>query len=364
MELYGVHHGGEFIFGGLPLVKMEVEPAQQILNAIKDLPKGSIVGVESVQKEELEAENGLLAFNESDIRYWHTIIGECIKSGHSVAYLDSYGIHKMAAHSRMELGHLERALRSGTYSVAPGQERVVAEIQFALKAEAEYLFSVAREDYIFSKLAKLQPQLAVIGLAHADLLMLKPDLIKELGVDEYWKAVLDESTIPAPVVLMSERPIRMTQTLEHAPPDPIYLKERELIIRTYRAATLGRIAIDTEPEWIGSWCPDIRPVGLFEVYPISGLEGEIEDRMGTASYSGEFGDERIKFVKVYDPNRVLDPNAAHKPITYEARRSSDEEYEGVWYTEGPYPLEGEFVIKRGNFLYEPPDINFGQQKLF
>lgn len=365
MKLYGVHHGGGFAFDDFQVGTMEMEPADGILEAIEGLQRSSVVGVEALSIEDVEASD--LAFREEDWQYWQTIVEACEDSGHSVLYLDSAGIHKTAARMRHELASLQGALSEGTYKVAPGQERYLAEFQFALSANAQYQFEVAREDYILRKLIELAPDLAVIGQAHADVLMLTPELAGQAAVTEYWRTVLENPPYVdlARLAFLADRPITVFQNLEQSSPDPSHLREREHATRTYRAATLGRIVMDSEPQWIGSWEPENRPYGLFEVRAHTDSEGEIDDRLGTAFYhTAEFTEDKIVFIKEYDPKRVLEKHVAKGPVNYEAERISEEgDFEGVWRLDGTQ-VGGGFTIRRGNFLFEPPDIEFGQQKLF
>src|SRR3990167_4556327 len=362
MKLYGVHHGGEYSFGGLPLGSMSVSPAGEMLEAIHDLPKGSIVGIEFVYPEYFEDVDNLLAVRDEDKHYWQGIADACTEAGHSIAYLDSYDIHSRAARKRAELAQLRSALRSGQYHIASGQERTVAEISFGLEAEIDYLHAVAREDHIIQELGKLRPELAVIGLAHSDYVMLNPELALKLGVSEYWKALNDTPELPIGMLPMVEdRPVRVYQYLEQSPPDPLRLSERELATRTKNAVSLGRIMLDTEAQWIGSWEPSNRPYGLFELYPTSATGGTIEDRLGTAEYTGEFEEDRLEFTKKYIASTTYDPTTIFEDITYDAVRTSETDFEGSWIT---YDAQGKFIIRKGSHLFDPVDTNYGQQTMF
>src|SRR6266446_1485065 len=103
MELYGVHHGGDYHFGGMSVAKMEVQPSYEMLEAIETLPRGSIIGIEAVNPQDLEDNPDNLAFNEDDLRYWQEITDVCRGSGHALVYLDSFDIHRRAAHKRIDL---------------------------------------------------------------------------------------------------------------------------------------------------------------------------------------------------------------------------------------------------------------------
>lgn len=361
MELYGVHHGGDYHFGGLSLAKMEVEPSYEMLEAIETLPKGSVIGIEAVDPQDLEDNPDNLAFGEEDLRYWQEIADVCQDSGHTIAYLDSFDIHKRAAQKRIDLRGLENTLERGKYVITPGQERTIAELIFSLGSQISYLHNVAREDHIIKKIDEARPAMAVVGLAHADYLMLNPDLLNRFEVAQYWRVLLDAPYITLGSIPLLGESMRVSQYPEQSPPDQSALRERELTTRTYHAATLGRIAVGFEPAWIGSWEPSNRPYGLFEVYPSSATEGKIEDRLGTAGYTGEFNEDTIVFTKRYMSTTTLDPSAVLEDVIYEAHKSSDDEYRGTWIT---YGVKGEFILRRGSYLYDPPDTDFGQQKLF
>ena len=362
MKLYGVHHGGEYSFGGLSLGSMSVSPAEEMLQAIHDLPKRSTVGVEFIHPEYFEDEDNILELRDEDEQYWQEITDACADGGHSVAYLDSYDIHRRAARKRAELAQLRSTLRSGEYHIAPGQERTVTEISFGLEAEIDYLHAVAREDHIIQELEKLHPGLAIIGLAHSDYVMLNPELAVKLGVSEYWKVLNDAPELPIGMLpVVEDRPVRVYQYLEQSPPDPSRLNEREFATRTKYAVSLGRIMLGTEAEWIGSWELSNRPYGLFELYPTSVTGGTVEDRLGTAEYTGEFEEDRLEFTKKYIASTTYDPTTIFEDITYDAVRTSETDFEGSWIT---YDAQGKFIIRKGSHLFDPVDTNYGQQTMF
>lgn len=361
MRLYGVQHGFEHTPGGT-IESIYVNPAQEMLEAVHDLPRRSVVGIEAIHPECFEDDDSAPTIRDEDQHYWQTIGDACLDAGHDVVYMDSYGIHKTAARRRAELWQICDAFESGKYVVAPGQERTVAEVRFGLRAEATYLHAVAREDHLIRQLRKFKPDMAIIGLAHSDYVMLSPELAAEIAVDEYYKVLNDTLEPPLPVLsVLDDTPISVDQHVKQSPPNPSVLNERELAIRTYNSVAVGRVMLGMQPEWIGSWEPGNRPIGLFEVYPTTPESGIIEDRLGTATYEGEFDANGMSFTKEYVQGKILDPNAIRLPIYYEANRTSDDVYEGTWEISG---FEGEFVIRRGSHLYDPVDANYGQQKIF
>lgn len=367
MKLYGVTHGGSYEFGGFELAKYPVDPAPKLLESIEQLPPNSRVGVEAL--EEAFEGSGLqdVSFQDEDLAYWEEIIDRSRRFGHSLVYLDSLNLQIEAAKKRKSALEIDRALWGlSDYTVAKGKERDIVEVRFALEAVANYIFKVEREDVMFARLRATRPDLAIIGQAHGDLLMLTPNLATELGIAEYWHGVVPTS--PDATILDIDRLIGVPreQHLEQADPDPKYVAEREQTTRWYRAATLGRITLNATPAWIGSWEVNCRPSGLFEVYADTrddDLHGTIIDSLGTAAFSGHISDTYLRLVKEYDPSKVLDPNYLKGRIINEAEADSDGVYTGTWRSEEQPHLTGGLVIRRGDVLYTPPPIS-PQLRLF
>jgi hypothetical protein len=268
------------------------------------------------------------------------------------------------------LNNLEDALSSGQYEITPGSEQTVREICFAYDAVCKYMLLIAREETIFKQLQNTRPDMAVIGQAHADTLMLTPDLKDSLGVDNYVKLTLDRQGLDSINLLMAEtQRVPTCQLVDPSGPDPQYLQETESISRTHRAVTESRITSGSEPQWVGSWEPSCRPRGLFEVFDKSRpgsqeSSGTIEDVLGTARFRGELTQDKVIFLKSYIPSKTLDPAALKGEVLYEAERQSDDEYRGEWRSEDG-SFGGELVMKRGaEPLYEPIDTDLpGQERL-
>lgn len=354
MKLFGVEHGGDFLIDGLPIATMDVRPASTIVSAIDGLPANATVGLETFPD--------VSEMDDPQLRYWQELIGICQEAGVNIQYLDDPELLKYLSRQRWDMAQLGNELASGRYQATNGNERYLAEFQFGMEADFNYVFAVAREDAIFNKLVQANPDIAIVGLAHSDYFMLSPELRAQLGVDEYWRSRLDAGMMPEFLPLISEV-VPIHQKMELSEPDPNVLTEREFTVRTYRAASLGRIAVDVEPEWIGSWEPSCRPYGLFEVYPDpeDPRAGTIEDRLGSAHFEGEFGEEGVIFSKEYIRTKVLNPGAYRGVMMYEAEASEDGDYVGKWRASG---LEGDFVLRRGSKLFDPEPFLFGQKKLF
>ena len=362
MKLYGVTHGGAYEFGGFALDRWQVNPAPEILDNIAQLPSNSTVAVEAVE----EAFEGLdmqgAAFQEKDLAYWEEIIEASRRHGHSVVYLDDLSLHIESAKKYAEATDLERILLGlSEYSVAEGKERDVEEVKFALKAVSDYIFKVRREDVIFERLRTSKPDVAVIGVAHGDQLILTPNLATELGVTGYWHGI-----VPAPrdvnifdIDRLANIPWR--QYLELGEPDPAFVGEREQAIRWYRAATLGRVTVGEPPALIGSWEVSCRPYGLFEVHVDeqngNNFRGTIIDTLGDAPFSGYVTDSKLRLVKEYDPSRALAADYLRGKIIHDATADSDGLYTGTWYSDEHPEVSGELVITSGHELYTPPPIS-------
>lgn len=320
------------------------------------------MAVEAVEEAFEDMDMHGAAFQGEDLAYWEEIIGLSRRRGHSVVYLDSLQLHIEAAKKRESAVEMERILMGlSEYSVVEGKERDIEEIRFALQAVSDFVFNVRREDVIFERLMVARPNLAVIGAAHGDQLMLTPNLPTELGVTEYWHGVVPDPSTPS--IFSTDRlgyvPTR--QYLEPGVPDRAFVAQREQTTRSFRAATLGRISLGPDPALIGSWEVTCRPFGLFEVHVArrSGdkIEGTIIDTLGDSLFTGHVTDSELRLVKEYDQRKALTDNYITGRIVHEAEADADGVYRGIWRSEEQPRLAGELVVVHGHELYTPPPIS-------
>lgn len=360
MKLYGVMHGGAVGLAGFELGKFSVEPAPEIIDAISQLPPNSAVGIETIPGGlDGSADLDGFVFHDDDKVYWQELVDATEEHGHSVVYLDSLDLHKAAAKRNHEANVLRQVqMGFSDLRIEPGKEREVEEIRFALRASFNYIFQVQREDAIFERLKATRPDVAVVGMAHGDQIMMLPELVDELDVAEYWQGFVPE--FQASFHNLDHLAIiPRQQYLEPGEPDPFLVAEREQAIRWHNAVSLGRITTGERPAFIGSWRPDCRPDGLFEVHVEqrngNNVRGTIIDALGTAHFTGEVTDERIRLEKEYDPAQVLTTSYISGPIVQAAEADADGLYTGEWYAvDRPSSYRGELIIKQSDKLYDPP----------
>lgn len=349
MKLFGVEHGSQKLFGGLPIAENLVEHDEAMLAQIRDLPAGSRVGIEDLPEfHDPYNQYGLLVSTEQQM-YWGTIMAVCEGARHDLVYLDELKPYLRLGELTIARTTLRRQVGK---QLAPDETRDLNERDFALWVEARRLFTLEREELIYRNIGKSALDLAIIGIAHGDFLVLSLDkqLEYSIRVDEYWRAVSThrQSRHLAPEVI--------GQKFSQSKPDPRVLKANQMLLRTYRAAEQGRILPNRQPSWIGSWRPDCRPVGLFEIYPSikngSKVHGQIEDCLGTATFKGEFSRDEAVFVKEYDLDSLLEEKhlVDMGPITYHGYRVSDGDYHGNYESDNG---KGQFILRSGSKLYEP-----------
>lgn len=366
MNLYGVEVSQYVEFGGLHSANLRVEPSGDLLDQIRELPQDSSVGLGAVA-EVLSGQSlkGGYGFSKAAAVYWRPIVDACVEAGHQVVWLDDADLYRKMAKLSTAARAIEQTL---DVSCTAEQERQARELAYALTIGSNYIFEVEREEALFKRLEGVKPDVAIIGKAFGDYLMLNRNLA-QVDIESYQQGVTDD--VPVNPATVFDHPVLTPGGEQHlvpGMPDTAVLDQREAILRQYRAVTLGRIDTDETPgwnktpAWIGSWTPHCRPEGLFEVYPVIGTdifsEGVIRDALGDASYRGRFDQDRVGFTKKY--HRIL-ANPAGVPLRYESYFLHEGEFRGDYgvqeWPDGRLRVFGKFIIKPGAVLYEPIDLD-------
>lgn len=366
MELYGVQHGHQTELAGIPITKIQGMPSEEMLERIRELPEGSLVGIETTPEVLSGIEDEGMYFSADQAAYWQAIVDACEERSHEIVFLDDFGIHKEIGRMLIAAKKLAMGLKKEIQNLSPEVIREIRELIFALETMAEYKHFIKRERAIFEKMAVLDLDVAMIGITHGDFLALYPEFT-QAKIEEYWRGVYDDfpNDLVRASLLMEYPEVHSHQRLEKSAPSLSQLKEREALQRTLNAVTKGRIVfdVDQEPTWTGSWRPECRAEGLFEVYPDMGedgtISGIIEDNLGTATFEGTFSEAEICFTKTYITNKVLSPAAFKAPLLFRAQRANGDEYRGEYGIQnfgGNFEVYGKFVIKKDTGLYKPIDV--------
>lgn len=299
-RLYGVDHGAEHPLTG---EEIDVQYSSGLRQELISLPPGTTIGIEYAKELGAERTDGIFF---RAIGYWQALEGLCEDLGLQVIYLDDFESCERALELLKEQ---QRLVNSKKDDDDPQKIRELREALFKAETEGRYVREVVREDKIIENILRFQPQEVIVGQAHGDVIMSNLGELSQKGltVEAYFHENLD--------------PLYISRTiLEPGIPDPIHSREREALIRQYRAVTLGRVLSDSKlkPDFIGTWNPGCRPQGLFEMYvkERSGTEfsGIIEDTAGTASFRGTIMDDFMEITKTYDPKKSFE--GFEGPILY------------------------------------------------
>lgn len=297
--MYGVCHGG---------LDAETCCSPELKQDLESLPIGTTVGIEYAKELNTEQIRGIVTYG---LGYWRELERLFESLGLKPIYLDDAEslkrVGKLFREKELQRILLRRHLeRDGNFQ----RTREIKEALFKAKTEEEYVASVVRQDKIIENILRYQPQVVIVGQLHADLIMFNLDTLNKKGLTV--GAYLSENIDPQSCQMYSIGSRRFLTTLQKGIPNPFFLRERESQVRKHSAVTLGRVLHDRlqRPDYIGTWKPECRWEGLFEmsVRQRSGTEfnGIIEDTAGTASFEGKLTDDSMEFVKRYDPLKSID----------------------------------------------------------
>ena len=336
-RLYGVQHGAEAPWiltgeGGI-----SASPSWELLFGLESLPQGTKVAIEYTPKFNRPFfVDGKRAFVPlSQRRYWQEIIKTCKTAHLDIVYLEDFPTFTEIVRREIQCGEVLGELQKAE----PERELELRRTLYRLTVEAEYLNVIQREKTFLERIQATQPKVVIMGQRHTDFLIANGQEFSSRGITvaNYRKEALSLH----PSFLFSEDRHVSGVLLEDSSPNPQIIVERTCLERQLRAVTEGRVT-DGSPNFIGTWDVEIPARGLFEVYLESGMSGRIEDCLGTATFVGEIGPERVDFIKGYHPEESSGA-AYHDVINYSGRLVG-QNYEGV-YKVGREP-ERKFTLQR------------------
>lgn len=338
-RLYGVFHGASAVSILGDAREIFIEPSTYLQEELRQLPPGTRVGIEYhpdiIQGNSISDD---IEFSPSGIHYWQQIEALCKEKGLPVVYLDDVGLVLEASRhywEAQELNYLAEQMQSFTDEV--GDDHLSRAKERLREAYAHliisyYTIEVLREEKLLETIDNQKPEVVILGKAHGDILMLRPELLETRGIEvaRYQTEIIDEELSVFPSVAL----------------DAGEVLERTLLIRSYYAVTQCRIDPERQPDYIG-YCQEsesIPEVGLFEMYvkKTGEFAGTIIDLLGDATMEGIITDQGVEFVKKYDPEQSVPNAAAAGEITYVGEMSGDR-YVGEYKTSRH---SGKFVLQK------------------
>jgi hypothetical protein len=309
-SLYGAVHAGAINFCGLQF-SYEATPSPKLLLDLKGLPKGTKVGLETfdpqqVQKLGFKIRERKFLIPESQEDYWRSLTSFCQAKGLEVVHLDDFVTFREYAGQLIEAEKIqkkmEKPIKTSNLKVEDEETLACLALEMAeavrrCQVEARYIHIVKREEKILENILRFKPALAVIGMGHSDYLV-------KTGQIKFGRYLREEA------VVHPETMYYYGNTITAQGPNPKAIAEREYLLRNWRVVTQGKILPGSNPEYIGTWQIGLPSEGLFEVYVHEStrngeVTGVIEDCIGTADFTGKIGSKIVRFSKKYQPDNAI-----------------------------------------------------------
>src|SRR3989344_3098369 len=288
VEMYGVIHGTE---NAGPL-----HPSHELVEVINMLPKRSKVGIEfTPDLPQLSIRN--ITIDRNSWEYWIELAQICMLQPNSlqVIYLDDVESYKRVASCLARAGELNNQMSVALHR-GPVASRDFWDYRrriYRAQLEGQLVHEVIREHRVFKKIQETEPDLVILGKAHADIWQLSGQTQSRSGI-----VARDFRT----EVLPSGRYERIGKLGE---PEKGLLIERRILARKYNVLKHGRMLPAVVPSHIGVFQYDAEYTpeeGYFEVFTGSGnqaFQGHIYDTLGTARFTGSISDTEVNFEKEY-----------------------------------------------------------------
>jgi hypothetical protein len=360
-KLYGVEHGKSLELAGIRVADFDAKPGIELTKELISLPANTSVGIEHAPELEMtfKMDNSSITTGVNS-NYWIKIKNICESKNLNIVYLEDFPTYKKFAGKLMEKNnadeenlknyadfHIKNPFKTTKEYEEDPEVRKIIRKSYKASVEAEYIFAIEREQKIFDKIAKYQPQIVILGKAHSDYAMLKPRELssRKIPLGKYF---IEERYTTPWFEDSKEFSDETTYLIENPSPNKNELLDRELIKRRYRAATEGRIMTGKIPDFVGTWDITIPARGLFEIYlnKKDNLVGLIEDTLGTATFNGSITDKKAIFAKNYNQKKSSS-DAIRDTIMY-AGNGSNDLYIGDFKVASGYAADRQmpFVMKK------------------
>jgi len=321
--LYGVMHGKSITVCEVPVIGFETTPGKELINELLSLPPNTSVGIEHAPELEKTFEVDGVPKKTIGNLYWMEIKKICEQQHLNIVYLEDFPTFKKYVSKQMEKERLDeenleknakfRKENPGKTTEEYEEDKEVRKISrkaYKAEVEAEYIFTIEREQKILDKIAEYQPQVVILGGKHSGYIALRPKELtsRKISLGRY----KTEERPSVPWHEQSEEcPSDISRLLQNPLLDKSELLYRELLKRRHRAVTRGRILSRGMPDYIGTWDLVIPSRGLFEIYvdKKDEIHGRIEDILGTAEFVGRIAENNAIFSKKYIPAKSSDEAA-------------------------------------------------------
>ena len=289
-RMIGVEHGAIGEFNTLK------EPSNEVLEILSQLPRASRVGLEALGED---APPELLEkFYSADGYYFDRIKEECDKLGLEVVPLDDVGVYKKIDRISKKQRKLERK-----------RNRTLSDLRqnYSYDIQIRHASFIERDEYMKRKIIEANPSLIILGAGHIfplitdydflssfegevqadyDMNLNRNPVIRDLNlIRRYGKAAQQNSFVDGRDISVLMREIML---------------DRELLRRKYNAVMGGRIDMNSQPSFVGTFDLAVPARGLFEVFQSGkSFSGGIVDVHGDSEYSGEIKGDEVEFTKRY-----------------------------------------------------------------
>lgn len=327
VHLYGVTHGGQWeeFFGRSGEIK--VLPSAGLLEDLKKFPKGTKVGIESLEKKDLdEVEKHLLTlpfnpplprfsedtflrpyYGQGSHDYWEVLRKNCLEQGFKIVFLDQK--EKWFKYNKALIKNVENEARRINLSVLEKGEtkgnyhRKI--IEFNLERYKEELLlkkihEIERDKGLLHSIKSSKVEVAVVGEGHSSYWMANPEKIfSDFGIkfESYSTECLGEPVILGETIFNKNSKFNAQISFE-----------RRNLERGLKLLEDGRLS-DRAPDFIGTWDIHNPLRGYFEMFVDRNgekIKGEIVDCLGDADFEGEESRGEMRFVKQYRAIKPFD----------------------------------------------------------
>ncbi len=334
VRLYGVIHLIQVVETNFLSVRkrlVPVDPSVEILQDIDNLPKGSKIGIETLNKKdqeeveehmwELSRREDLTGFelypSEQD-HYWDVLTTHCEDLDHEVVFLENKELML-----KLNLASLEE-IKANNEEIFRERRETDEEYHIKLCRHNERGYNanllcrkiqeIERDNALLTAIKSANIDVAIVGLGHSDFWTAnKKDIQEKYGLNfEYYGVQEPEG----------DRSI-FTRFTNNAKPNLKRVYDRTILERSIRLMDQGSIT-KKDPDYVGIWdllCPS---KGFFEMFVQreennGKIQGTIEDCLGSAKFSGSLVDGKIGFTKRYS-KKLSSEDAIKTNINYKGKQ--------------------------------------------
>ncbi len=169
-KLYGVSHGGQMEIPFVGQIRLGLRPSVEMLSELSNLPKGTKVGIEALDKKG-ETDLRLLIRNHGQgydewgtHRYWNELIKFLEKHELTPVYLDDTATYKKQVRLCSSMNEL---IAKRDDSENPSEQIKFQRQIYAKQTEIQFDLAFARHEFLLQRIVETKPQVLIIGNGHA-----------------------------------------------------------------------------------------------------------------------------------------------------------------------------------------------------